>query len=113
MNTLCKPSLGASGHVPKMLQAENGQKVDEFEPIYLGTVITDIDEKWFVVFEHTLDRLSFGCVRLPQLENCFSCFAALFLLLLFFLLPLCTSQPLNALYSNFERLKISEGLICD
>ena len=36
MNALCKPSLGASGLVNKILQAENGQKVDEFEPIYLG-----------------------------------------------------------------------------
>ena len=37
MNALCKPSLGALGHVTKILQAENftGQKV-EFEPIYLG-----------------------------------------------------------------------------
>ena len=33
-NSLCKPSLGALGHVTKMLQAENGQKVDDFEPIY-------------------------------------------------------------------------------
>ena len=33
---LFKPSLGAPGHVIKILQAENGQKVDKFEPIYLG-----------------------------------------------------------------------------
>ena len=33
MNGLRKPSLGAPGHVTKMLQAKNGQKVDEFEPI--------------------------------------------------------------------------------
>ena len=32
----CKPSLKAPGYVTKILQAENGQKVDEFEPIYLG-----------------------------------------------------------------------------
>ena len=36
INALCKPSLGAPGHVTKILQAENGQKVDEFETIYLG-----------------------------------------------------------------------------
>ena len=29
-------SLGALGHVIKILQAENGRKVVEFEPIYLG-----------------------------------------------------------------------------
>ena len=27
---------GRPGRVTKILQAENGQKVDEFEPIYLG-----------------------------------------------------------------------------
>ena len=36
MNVLCKPSLGAPGHVTKMLRAENGQKVDDFEPIDRG-----------------------------------------------------------------------------
>ena len=36
INALCKPSLRAPGHVTKMLHAENGQKVDEFELIYLG-----------------------------------------------------------------------------
>ena len=35
-NGLCQPSLGAPGHANKILQAENGQKVDDFEPIYLG-----------------------------------------------------------------------------
>ena len=33
--------FGAPGHVTKILLAENGQKVDDFEPIYL---ITNIDE---------------------------------------------------------------------
>ena len=28
--------LGAPGHVTKMLHAENGQKVDDFEAMYLG-----------------------------------------------------------------------------
>ena len=32
------------------------------------SVITDIDEKWFVIFEHTINYFSFGYVRLPQLE---------------------------------------------
>ena len=36
MNALRKPSLGAPCHVTKILQANNGQKVDDFEPIYLG-----------------------------------------------------------------------------
>ena len=28
--------LRAAGHVTKLLQVENGQKIDKFEPIYLG-----------------------------------------------------------------------------
>ena len=31
-----KPSLGATGHVIKMLQAENGQIVDDLELLPLG-----------------------------------------------------------------------------
>ena len=42
-------------------------------------VITSIDEKWFVVFEHTINLLSFGYVCLPQPENYFS-FASFILL---------------------------------
>ena len=33
---LMKMSLWAPGHVTKILQAENGQKVVKFEPIYLN-----------------------------------------------------------------------------
>ena len=62
----------------KILQAENGQKVDKFEPNI--SVNTDIDEKYFVVFLHTINHLSFGYVRLPQLEYYFSCFVLFFLL---------------------------------
>ena len=36
MKAKCAPSLGAPGYVTGILQAENKQKVDEFEPIYLG-----------------------------------------------------------------------------
>ena len=36
INALCKRSLGTYGSLIKILQAENGQKVDEFEPIYFG-----------------------------------------------------------------------------
>ena len=44
------------------------------------SVITDIDDKWLAVIEHTINHLSFGYVRLPQLENYFSCIAFFFLL---------------------------------
>ena len=56
MNALRKPSLGAPGHVSKSLLAENGQKVYECDR-YIS-VITDIDEKWFVDFEHIINHLS-------------------------------------------------------
>ena len=64
-------------------------------------------KKWFVVFELTINHLSFGNVHLPQLENCFSCFASLFLLFFLSCLMLSTFELLNALYLKFERLKIS------
>ena len=68
------------------------------------SVITNIDEKYeFVVFEHTINCLSFGYVYLPQLEYHFFSFFFFFLILL----RLSTFKPLNALYSKFERLKIS------
>ena len=35
INGLHKPSLGAPGHVIKILQAENGQKVNKNEPILM------------------------------------------------------------------------------
>ena len=109
-NTLCKPSLGAPSHVTKILQAKSGQKVDDFEPIYLRNY-TDIDEKWFVIFEHTINWLSFEYDNLPHLEYYFSSsfsFFLLFFFLFFILLRLSTFKPLNALmYSKFKGLKIS------
>ena len=61
MNALCKPSLWAPSHVTKILQTQNGQKVDELNG-YIS-VITDIDEKWFVDFEYTINCLSFCHAR--------------------------------------------------
>ena len=63
INALYKPGLRACGHVTIILLAGNGQKVDELNRCI--SVITDIHEKWFVVFEHTINHLSFGYVRLP------------------------------------------------
>ena len=54
--------------------AENGQKVNESEPIYLG----NYRYWWKMVFERTINHISFGYVRLPQLETYFSCFASFF-----------------------------------
>ena len=36
MDALWVSSLGAPGYVAKIIQAENGQKVNKFEPIYFG-----------------------------------------------------------------------------
>ena len=48
------------------------------------SVNTDFDGKWFVIFEHTTSRLSFGYVRLPQPEYYFCSFLSFFLLFFFF-----------------------------
>ena len=48
MNALCQTSLGAHNHVNKILRAENGKKLTSLNR-YIS-VITDIDEKWFVSF---------------------------------------------------------------
>ena len=84
-----------AGHVTSILPAENWQKVDEFEPIYLDN--TDIDEKRFVIFEHTIKHLFLVMFIYPDFND-------MFLVLLLFLPELFTFKPLNAQYSNFERL---------
>ena len=100
INGLCKPSLGAVSHMTKILQAENGQKVYDFELIYLSMIITDFDGKGFVVFEHIVNRLSFGYVRLPQLEYYLSFLFSYFFFLI--LLWFSTFKLFNALYSRCE-----------
>ena len=84
INALCKLSLGAPGHVTKILQTKSEQKVDEFEPMYLG----NYRYWWNMVcdFWHTINRLSFGYVHLPKLEYKFSSFFSFFLLFFSFLL---------------------------
>ena len=51
------------------LQAENGQKLTNMNQYIL--IIANINKKWFVIFEHTINHLSFGYVRLPQPEYYF------------------------------------------
>ena len=59
--------FGAPGHVTRISEGENRQKVDKFEPGI--SVTTNIDEeKRFVVFEHTINHFSFCCVHLPRLK---------------------------------------------
>ena len=67
-------------------------------------VNTDFDGKWFVLFEHTINRLSFGYVRLPQLEYYFFLFSYFFFLFSCFFFRLSTFKPLNVLYSKLKRL---------
>ena len=47
------------------------------------SVCTDIDGKWVVVSEHTINHLFFGYVSLPQLQYYFSCFVSSFFFLFF------------------------------
>ena len=91
---------------PKFYSPKMGRKLTSLNR-YIS-VITDIDGKWFVILEHTINCLSVGYARLPQLEYYFS-FFFLFSYLFFFLiilLRLSTFKPLNTPYSKFERLKI-------
>ena len=60
-----------------------------------------------MIFENTISRLSFVYVRLSRFEYYFACFVSFFLLFFLFLVMLSTFKPLHALYSKFERLKIS------
>ena len=56
-----------------------------------------------LIIEHIINRLSFGYVRVLQLEYDFSCFASFLVFFFFlFLLPLFTFKPLNALDSKLE-----------
>ena len=84
----------------KILQARNKQKLNEFEPTVYISVITDINKKWFVIFELTINHLSFGYGRLLQLEYHLFCFLFFFN---FFSSSLTLSpfKPLNRLYLKF------------
>ena len=82
---LRKPSLGEFGLVTKILRAKNGQKVDEFEPINIS-VITDIDEKWFVVFDTQSTTFLLVMFAYPDLITIF--LVLHFFVILFLFLPL-------------------------
>ena len=64
------------------LQAENGQKLTNLNQYIL--TITNINKKLFAIFEHTINHLSFGYVRLSQFEYYFSCFFFYYLFIYFF-----------------------------
>ena len=73
------------------------------------SVVTDMDKKWFVVFEHTINRLFLFMFVYPNL-NTITIFPVLhlfFFLFFLFLLLLSTFKSLNALYLKFEPLKTS------
>ena len=61
MSALCGTSLGALGHVNTISEVENRQKWTNLNR-YISKS-TDIDEKRFVVFEHTIDQLFYGYVH--------------------------------------------------
>ena len=106
MNALWKPSLRAPSHVTKIVQAKSGEKVDDFEPIYLG----NYRYWWKIVcdFWAHYQLLLFWLCSFTPTRYYFSSFFSFFLLFFFLiLLRLFTFKPLNALYLKFERLKIS------
>ena len=102
-----KTKFGGAGHMTKILQAKSEQKVDNFEPIYLG----NYQYWWKMVCDFWAHyQLSFFwlCSFTPTWIFFFFCFS--FFLLFFFLLffsDYLRFKPLNGLYSKFEWLKIS------
>ena len=94
---------GAPGHVTKTLQDKNGQKVDKFKPTYLG----DYRYWWKMACDFCVHYQPsfFWLCSFTSTWKQFFLFHIFFLT--FFLLPLSTLKPLNALYSKFKRLKIS------
>ena len=106
MNALCKQSLGAPSHLTKMLCTKNGQKVDNFELIYLNkyrywwNMICDLWAHYQLFF-------FWLCSFIPTWIPFFFFFSFFFFFFFIILLWLSTFKPLNALYSKIERLKIS------
>ena len=83
INALCKPSMGAPGHVTKISQVENGQKVVEFQPIYLGKY-----RYWWKMvcdfWAHYQPHFFWVCSFTPTWKLfCFVLFLLLFFLFLF------------------------------
>ena len=71
------------------------------------SVITDVDEKWFVILSTLSTTFLLVMFVYPNLKAIFLVLFLFFLLFFLILLALATFKPLNALYSKFERLKIS------
>ena len=103
INGLCKPSLEMPG------QNATGRKWAKKWTILKRniSVTANFDGIWFVFFEHTINCLSFGYVRLPQPKYYFSSFFLKTFCIFFFLFRLSTFKPIIALNSRFEQLKIS------
>ena len=90
---------------PKCHRLKMGKKLTNLKQ-YISVII-DIDEKWFVIFEYTIDHLFLVMFSYLKLKIIF------LVLHFFFVFPmLSTNKLLNTLYLKFVRLKIS-GLLCD
>ena len=87
LNGLCKRSLKAPGIVTKMLHAENGQKVDDFEAMYLAKY--QFFRKWFMFFLLTINYLTKVMFVYHILNTIF---------FLFFLLTFSISYSFPAIY---------------
>ena len=98
--------LGASGHVTKIYKPKMGKKLTSLNRCI--SVITDIDEKWFEVIEYTINHLSFGYVRLPDLNPIFLVLHLFPYFFFFFFCRYLLLKPQNELYCKFERLEISQ-----
>ena len=108
MNTFCKPSLGMPCHVTKILQAENGQKLRKFEPIYFDN---NYRHWWNMVCDfwaHYQPPLFRLCSFTPTWIQVF--LFCIFVLTFFFLLLPSTFKLLNAVYSKSYWLILSRRI---
>ena len=65
MLALMQTKFGTPGHVNKILRpimCKNWTNLNRYV-----LIITDIDKKWFLIFEHTNNHVRFGYVRLLHL----------------------------------------------
>ena len=106
INGLSKPSLEAPGYVTKILRARKWTSL--LTNINCISENTDFDMENDLGFFSTLSIafLFVICSLTPNYEYYFSAFSP-FCYFFFLLFQLSAFKPLKALYSKFERLKIS------
>ena len=109
INALCKPSSGAPGSVTKMLHTKKGQKLDNFEPVYLGKyrfwrkMISDF-------WTHYQPPFFWLCLFTPTWMLLF--FFFFFLLFFFFFSGYLFLNSLTHCIQSLSNWRYQGGLVC-